>query len=319
MASYNVRQLARDVQVILDAVPDPAAAHSIYLDERYRGRIAESGIRLPDVREREAIDAGNQAEAEFQRNYRKPVLSFFRNRQELERRFDESKLEARKAGMRAYFVSFVTEELASVSDPAILQDLGTYLMQVASDLVGTEGILLIIRDVAEAIAIPRMIADRMAPLILGVARAKGYRADDVIANKDNLFQDLANGLPPKTRTVIHTGVVRVRDMERQEENERNEAVSKAKRSRYRRTAELLASVAEEEEMRPEDAAEMVAQVFIRTSEGRSKMSDEFRSALIERFSDPGFGDRVVQWVIQLKQEREGMRDDLDWNAGNITT
>ena len=58
MASYNVRQLARDVQVILDAVPDPAAPHSLYLDERYRGPVAESGIRLPDMRGREALDAG---------------------------------------------------------------------------------------------------------------------------------------------------------------------------------------------------------------------------------------------------------------------
>ena len=46
---------------------------------------------------------------------------------------------------------------------------------------------------------------------------------------------------------------------------------------------------------------MVAQVFTRTSEGRFKMTDEFRAALSNRFADPGFGDRVVERSRQLRR------------------
>ena len=138
----------------------------------------------------------------------------------------------------------------------------------------------------------------------------------MIANKNQIFHEITLGLTPEVRKAVEAAVVRVRDGEKREELERREAVRRARGTRYGRAADRLAATAEAEKMGPEEAADMVAQVFTRTSEGRFKMTDEFRATLSDRFADPGFGDRVVEAVIRLKQERERIREELDWNAGN---
>ena len=315
MASYDVRRLARELEDILAADPDPVARPTMYLDERYRGPVNEDGIRLPDTRGRDAIDAGHWAEVEFRRNYKKPALSLFGDRKELERKFEEGSSEARKAGTRVYFEKFLAQELAAVSEPTTLRDLGTYLSRVAGGILGSDGVLSIIGNVVGANVTPEMI-DRLSSLVLGVAVHRGYSPDDVIENKNQVFQEITEGLTSEVRKAIDAGVLELRDREKREELERHEAVRRARGTRYGRAADLLAATAEGEPMGPEEAAEMVAQVFIRTSEGHLKMMGEFRAALSERFADPGFGDRVVEAVVRLKHESERIREELDWNAGN---
>ena len=164
MASYDVRRLARELEDILAADPDPVARPTLYLHERYRGPVDEDGIRLPDTRGRDAVDAGHRAEAEFRRDYRKPTLSLFGGRKEQERKLDERSLRGRKAGTRAYFERFLAEELAAVSEPTTLLDLGTYLSRVAGGILGNDGVLSLIASAVGASATPETIVDRISPL-----------------------------------------------------------------------------------------------------------------------------------------------------------
>ena len=67
-----------------------------------------------------------------------------------------------------------------------------------------------------ASATPETVADRISPLALGAARARGYSPDDVIANKNQIFQEIAKGLTPEVREAVEAAFLRVRDQEREE-------------------------------------------------------------------------------------------------------
>jgi hypothetical protein len=121
-------------------------------------------------------------------------------------------------------------------------------------------------------------------------------------------------LPEPERAELRAGLHRMLARESQEEQTYREVRDRARQTRYEQAAALLAHRALQQALNPDQAVEMVAQVFSRTSEGYFRMADEFRAALSQRFADPDFGTQVIKRVIALGQERERLRNDLDWNA-----
>ena len=103
-------RLARELEDILAADPDPVARPTLYLDERYRGPVDKDGIRLPDTRGRHALTPDIRPRPNsIGITGSRPSLSSGIGRNE-NGKLEEESLEARKAGTRAPFERFLAEE-----------------------------------------------------------------------------------------------------------------------------------------------------------------------------------------------------------------
>lgn len=316
-----IRQMAVQMQTILDSEPDsPAPAASIYIHERYRSPRDSYGLRLVDLRDREAKDAGYHAAMEFRRNYMKRASARFRRRfstgglekTEVPPELQEGMSNAERRGRSDYLVRFVLDEMAVVSDATFLHDLGIYLQRITRGVVREEELTSIIRDVAEALSNRGEPLDLLAPMILGMARARshdpGTNAESDWAGVDGVINGLSAG-----GEMIKAGIRRALLREAQEKQDHREALERARQTRYRRAADFLAEQVTQQNLNPDQAVELVAQVILRTSEG-FQLADEFRTTLNNRFSDPEFGSRVAKRIIELASEKARMHDEIDWNA-----
>jgi hypothetical protein len=316
MASFDVRQLARGLQAVFDAHPEPTVAVTIYLDDRYRGPVTEDGDRLHDPRRQEALDAGYRAAVEFERTFRRLSFPLFRDNAARERRFEQGRLDAQAAGARAYLLAFATADLAEIADRRTLKDLGTYLGRLAADVLGTNVTSAVIREVlALGVGNPGLV-DRLAAVLLGLARDRGHDTDAVVANRAGVFDELTTDLPLGLKEALRVGVLAVRDQEAREGAAIKAAVAAARRARYAQVAALLARAAEDDAMDRDQTLDLVAQTLIRTSEGRYRLNHEFRDALNERSSDSGFAADLERRIAALRAERRSLRNNLDWNASS---
>jgi hypothetical protein len=319
----SIKQLARALQSILDNESDPPApTPSIYLHERYSGPRDRDGTYLPDVRDREAEDAGYRAALEFQDGYRKSsagmlerlLLKLGLRKPKYPREFEEGLRKADRNGRLAYFEKFVLEELATVRDPVILLDLGIYLKRIARGVVGEEEVTSIMANAAVTLVRRGEPIAHLAPVILGIARDSGYKPGTSPEQYWITVDRITIGLSSEVQETVKAGIVGILTREAQEQRDYREALERAKQTRYRRASEFLADRAIKEDWNPEQAVEMVAQVVSRTSEGRLRMPDEFRAALSQRFADQEFGTNVGKRIVELAHERERIRNELDWNA-----
>jgi hypothetical protein len=307
----QIKRLARQLQSILDANPDPPPAGSASLDARYRGPVDDDGMRLPDMRGKQADHAGYAAEMEFRRTHKPPSFAPFRDRSERARRFDEQVRQARETGIRNYLTAFVLDELAAISDPKVLQDLGIYWDQLVDGTLGKEAIPELIGRLARSRAEGNMPLEPLAPVVLGIARKNGF---DPARPGEALLDRLTEFVPADARRRIQEAIAGVLAQQSNTRTTYQERLEDARRARFAQAADFLANHASEEDLTVDEAAVMAAEVLSRTSAGRFRLSEEFRIALSQRFSSTGFGNDVAARLTRLWHEREEARAAIDWNA-----